>query len=251
MRRLLPAVVALLLLLVAGCGGSSHASTSDRVVVFAAASLTEPFQQMADVVERRRPDLDVVLSFGGSSSLAPQILSGAPADVFASANPDTMQIAVDGGAVADTPVHFATNRLQIAVPVGNPADVQTIEDLADPDLKLALCAPAVPCGSAAQRALKSAGVVAEPVTYEEDVKAVLSKVLLGEVDAGLVYRSDVLAAGGQVRGLDFDEAADAVNTYAAAPLAEAPNPKGARVFLEFVQSDRGREILSDAGFEVP
>ncbi|HET7326411.1 MAG TPA: molybdate ABC transporter substrate-binding protein [Nocardioidaceae bacterium] len=246
----LAAGLAAVLALATGCGGSSHASTTDEVVVFAAASLTEPFQRMADEVEAKHPGLDVTLSFGGSSSLAPQIVSGAPADVFASASPDTMQLAIDGGAVAEDPVLFAHNRLLIAVPVGNPAGIEKLADLADPDLKLALCAPEVPCGAAAQKALKSGDVVTEPVTFETDVKAVLSKVLLGEVDAGLVYRTDVLAADGQVVGLEFEESAEAVNYYAIAPLTEAPNPEGAQMFIEFVQSKRGRAILRDAGFGI-
>lgn len=250
MRRLAAAAVAVLLL-ATGCSATSQASTSHKVVVFAASSLTEPFEQMGEVLEARRPDLDVSFSFGGSSSLAPQIVSGAPADVFAAANPDTMQLAIAGGAVADDPVVFARNQLQIAVPVGNPGDVEKLEDLADPDLKLALCAPEVPCGAAAQKALQAGGVTTEPVTFETDVKAVLSKVLLGEVDAGLVYRSDVIAAGNQVVGIDFDESEEAVNDYVIAPLRDAPNPEGARVFLDLVRSDRGREILSDAGFDLP
>lgn len=250
MRRSVVAVAAAALLMT-GCGTGTQASTSDKVVVFAAASLTEPFERLAKEIEGNYPDLDVTFSFGGSSSLAPQIASGAPADVFAAASPDTMQMAIDGGEVTDVPAVFATNRLQIAVPVGNPAEVENLEDLADPDLKLALCAPEVPCGAAAQKALQAGDVVTEPVTFEEDVKAVLSKVLLGEVDAGLVYRSDVLAAGGQVEGIDFEESEEAVNQYVIAPLAEAPNPEGAQIFLDFVQSDRGRQILRDAGFELP
>lgn len=245
------AAVAAAVLMASGCAADAPARTPDRVAVFADSSLTEPFQQMATEIEADRPGLDIVLRFGGSTSLVPEVVSGDSADVFATANPDTMQLVVDRTAIADDPEVFARNRLQIAVPVGNAVGVEDLKDLADPELELALCAPEVPCGVAAQKALQSGSVVAEPDSFEEDVKAVLSKVLLGEADAGLIYRTDVLAAGGQVDGLDFAESERSIDDYTIAPLTKAPNPAGGRIFLDFVRSERGREILRRAGFDVP
>jgi molybdate transport system substrate-binding protein len=245
------AVLAVVSLLVAACGASeaddSSQGTTD-VVVFAAASLTESFEAMAEELEREHPDLEFTFSFGGSSSLAPQILSGAPAEVFAAASPETMQQVVDGGAVVGEPELFARNRLQIAIPPDNPAGVATLKDLTDPALTVAMCAPEVPCGAAAERAFEVAGVEPKPDTLEEDVKAVLAKVELGEVDAGLVYRTDVVAAGNNVTGIDFTEARQAVNDYQIVTLSDGD---GAEVFVDFVQSHRGHEILADAGFDLP
>ncbi|MPZ95649.1 MAG: molybdate ABC transporter substrate-binding protein [Propionibacteriales bacterium] len=248
--------LALLGALAAGCASEEEPADkageqSRQVVVFAAASLQESFEAIGTEVEADHPELLVTFSFGGSSALAPQIVSGAPADVFAAASPATMQQVVDKDAAAGEPVLFARNRLQIAVPPDNPADVDSLDDLADPDLKLARCAAEVPCGDAAERALAAASVEVEADTLEEDVKGVLSKVELGEVDAGLVYRTDVQAANGKVKGIDFPESGKAVNDYLIAPIADAPEPDGAAIFVEFVRSERGRKILSDAGFDVP
>jgi molybdate transport system substrate-binding protein len=171
--------------------------------------------------------------------------------VFASADPRTMRTVVDAGATAERPVVFAANRLQIAVPPDNPGSVRGLRDFSRAGLDLAVCAAQVPCGAAARRAFAAAGVEPRPDTLEQDVKAVLTKVELGEVDAGLVYRTDVQAAGRRVRGVEVPEAQQAVNRYLLAPLADAPNPPAASAFMRFVRSRAGEEVLAGAGFDLP
>lgn len=218
----------MLVLALAGC-----APTGQVVTVFAAASLTAAFEEIAGDFEAANPGVDVVLNFGGSASLANQIAEGAPADVFASAGAGEGEI-------------FATNVLEIAVPVGNPAGITRIEDLTNPDLAIAMCAPEVPCGAAGQRVFETLDLTAAPDTLEQDVKAVLTKVELGEVDAGLVYRTDVLAARGMVEGIEFAAAARAVSRYPIAALTE----QGA-AFVAWVLSGAGRAVLREAGFGAP
>lgn len=220
------------------------------LTVFAAASLTETFDALAAEFEAEHPQVEVVLNYGGSSSLATQITQGAPADVFAAANESTMQLVVDAGAASDAPT-FATNTLVLVTPPGNPAGVTGLADLADSDLAIALCDPVVPCGSAAQALLTNAGVTAVPDTLEDDVKAVLTKVELGEADAGLVYVTDAHAAGSTVEIVDVPEAQQVINRYPIAVLTGAPNPDAARAWVEFVLSDEGQAVLSDAGFLAP
>jgi molybdate transport system substrate-binding protein len=236
----------------AGCGGDSRADAREQgagtVTVFAAASLTEAFTQIAEDLEADEPGTTVVLSFGASSALAQQIVNGAPADVFAAASPATMDTVVDAGD-AEQPEVFARNTLQIAVPAGAP-DV-SLEDFADPQRTIALCAPQVPCGAAATRVFRTAGITPRPDTLEQDVKAALSKVRLGEVDAALVYRTDVLAAGDEVRGIDVPEAATAVNDYPVARVTSGPNAEGAARFVDRVLSEEGQRVLAEAGFERP
>jgi molybdate transport system substrate-binding protein len=220
------------------------------VTVFAAASLTETFDALATEFEQQHPNVDVVLNYGGSSGLATQITQGAPADVFAAANEPTMKTVIDAGDAAGSTV-FATNTLELVTPAGNPAGVTGLADLADPDLAIALCDPAVPCGSAAQALLEVAGVTAAPDTLEEDVKSVLTKVELGEADAGLVYVTDVKAAGDKVDGIEVPEAQDVINRYPIAVLASAPNLDAAQAWVDFILSDAGQGALADAGFVAP
>src|SRR5690606_34627954 len=158
---------------------------------------------------------------------------------------------VTDASLANTPATFARNRLQIAVPAGNPAGVGELKELAGPEVKVALCAEQVPCGAAAAKALDAAGVQVRPVTLEQDVRATLTKVELGEVDAALVYRTDVIASGGKVRGIDFPEADQAVNDYPIATLVKAPAGDAAQRFVDLVLSRRGRDVLAKAGFEIP
>ncbi|MFJ6673397.1 molybdate ABC transporter substrate-binding protein [Actinosynnema sp. NPDC091369] len=238
------------LLVVAGCGAPG-AGADGRVAVFAAASLTEVFTELAEDFEAAEPGVDVVLNFAGSSALAQQVGQGAPADVFASASSATMAQVVAAGATAAEPVTFARNRLEIAVPAGNPAGITGLADFADADAKIALCAEQVPCGAAARRAFEAAGVTPRPDTLEQDVKAVLTKVRLGEVDAALVYRTDVRSAGAEVEGIAFPGADGTVTDYPIAPLAKAGNAAGARKFVAHVRSDRGRAVLAAAGFDAP
>ncbi|OLF07880.1 molybdate ABC transporter substrate-binding protein [Actinophytocola xanthii] len=251
MRSTLPAAVPLLLAAALSACGSPEPAAGGEVVVFAAASLTETFTELGTRFEDANPGTTVTVSFGGSSGLATQIVEGAPVDVFASASPATMDQVVEADAVSGKPAVFARNALEIAVPAGNPGRVTGLADFGDEDRTIALCAEQVPCGAAARQALASAGVAAKPDTLEQDVRAVLTKVELGEVDAALVYHTDVLAAGDEVEGIALPESAAAVNDYLVATLAEAPNPDRAAAFVAFVRSEQGRSVLADAGFQAP
>lgn len=258
---LLGAVTAALALALGGCrndGGTSSPTSSagprqlsGDVTVLAAASLTEAFEELGAEFEAAHPEVSVRLSFAASSTLAAQVVAGVPADVFAAADAATMRQVTQAGAAATEPRVFARNALVIAVPAGNPAGVERLADLADESLTLAVCAVEVPCGAAAQRAFALAGIDPRPDTYEEDVKATLGKVALGEVDAGLVYRSDVRAAGGAVEAVPFPAVARVLNDYPIAVLAQAPNPAAARAFVARVRSPAGLAVLTDAGFRPP
>jgi len=226
---------------------------SGTLTVFAAASLTDVFTDLGERLEADNPDLEVRFTFAGSSALATQITQGAPADVFASANEDQMTVVTDADRADGEPAVFASNALEIAVPAGNPADVTGLADFAREELALAVCAPEVPCGAAAEDVFAAADVTARPDTLEEDVRAALTKVELGEVDAALVYATDVEAAGDSVEGIAFPEAEaeGAVNDYPVCVLADAPNADAARAFVELVLSDDGQAALAGAGFRAP
>ncbi|MBM7506071.1 molybdate ABC transporter substrate-binding protein [Agromyces aurantiacus] len=236
----------------AGSPATGDSSGSDQVslTVFAAASLTEAFDELAARFEERTPAVDVRLSFGGSSALAQQLVEGAPADVFAAAAEAPMQTLVDAGLVEE-PVVFATNTLELVVPAGDPAGVEGLADLARDELRIALCDPSVPCGAASDELLRAEGVEAAPDTLESDVKAVLTKVSLGEVDAALVYRTDVLAAGDAVEGIEVPAAASVVNRYPIAAVTGSAAADAAAAFVAFVTGDEGRQVLDGAGFGAP
>ncbi|MET9069885.1 molybdate ABC transporter substrate-binding protein [Streptosporangium sandarakinum] len=253
------ALPAVLVLGLSGCGsGGPDASASapaagagtKEVTVFAAASLTGTFTELGRAFEAAHPGTTVKFNFGSSATLAQQITQGAPVDVFAAASPATMKTVTDAS-LAGSPTTFARNKLQIAVPKDNPAKVDDLADLADAKVKVALCAEQVPCGAAAVRALDAAGLKVTPVTLEQDVKATLTKVELGEVDAALVYRTDVIAAAGKVTGIGFPEADKAVNDYPIATLAKAPAGDLAERFVDLVLSRQGKDVLTKAGFEAP
>ncbi|GAA2247217.1 molybdate ABC transporter substrate-binding protein [Kitasatospora cystarginea] len=268
-RTAIAAVAALALvtgLSACGSGGSSNASgggdsssassaspskVSGTITVFAAASLQGTFTDLGKKFEAAHPGTTVKFNFGGSSALAQSIVSGAPADVFAAASPATMKTVTDAKDAAGEPKVFVRNTLEIAVPKGNPKHIASLKDLAGSGLKVALCAKQVPCGSAALTALNAAGVSLTPVTQEQDVKAALTKVELGEVDASLVYRTDVRADAGKIDGVDFPEAAKAVNDYPIAALTKAPNAGGAASFVAYVQSAEAGQMLTAAGFQAP
>ena len=258
-RRVSRVAVAMSLALgaLAGCGGgdddagSGSKGVSGKVVVLAASSLTESFTALGKGFEAEHPGTTVSFSFAASSELATQIEQGAPADVFASASPATMAQVSDSGDKAGKPVTFVRNTLEIAVPAGNRAGVTGLADFAKKDLTIALCAPEVPCGAAADKVFAAAKVTPAPDTLEADVKATLAKVTLGEVDAALVYKTDVIAAGDKVEGIDFPEAADAVNDYPIAVLKDARKPATAQAFVDLVLSAGGQKVLSEAGFQLP
>jgi molybdate transport system substrate-binding protein len=230
---------------------SGAPGVTGTVTVFAAASLTESFTQIGKDFEAANPGSKVVFSFAGSSALATQINQGAPADVFAAASPATMKTVTDAGNGDGSPVVFVKNQLVIAVPKGNPKGIKGLSDLTKSGVKVALCAEQVPCGAAAKTALAAANVSITPVTLEQDVKAALSKVKLGEVDAALVYRTDAKAAPSDVDGIEFPESAGAINDYPIVVLKAAPNKPAATAFVAYVRSDKGKAVLNTAGFQAP
>lgn len=257
MRLATIAATGLVAVALAGCGnsgadgaGSGGNGLDGTVTVFAAASLTDAFDEIGAAFEDAHPGVTVEVSYAGSSSLRQQILDGAPADVFASADTSTMDQVVDAGA-ADGPETFATNRLQIAVPAGNEAGVDGLADLADDDLLIGLCAEEVPCGEFGRQALANAGVAPAVDTNEPDVRALLTKLEAGELDAGIVYVTDVASAGDEVEGIDIPDDVNVTATYPIATLADAPNPEAAEAFVDFVLSDAGQDILAAHGFGRP
>jgi molybdate transport system substrate-binding protein len=258
--RLLTGVALAAVLALSGCGDSTEPSTPSggassgpggSLTVLAAASLTESFNRIGKDFEAANPTVKVTFSYAGSSSLAQQITSGAPADVFAAASPATMKTVTDAGDATGQPTVFVKNQLVIAVAKGNPKGIKALADLTKPGLKVALCAEQVPCGAAAKKALSAATVKLTPVTLEQDVKSALSKVKLGEVDAALVYRTDAKAAASDVEGIEFPESAGAINDYPIVALKNAPNPAAAAAFVAFVQSEPELKVLTDAGFQKP
>lgn len=227
-----------------GCGGSS----SDDVTVFAASSLTEGFEQIARAFEGSTDD-EVALNLDGSARLATQIGQGAPANVFASADRQTMDGVVASVEPRRGPEVFALNELSIVVEPGNPAEITGLADLARDDLRVALADPAVPAGSYAAEALNRAGVDVEPSTLESNVRGVLTKVSLGEVDAGIVYATDAVAADGSVESVAIPPEHNVTAEYLIAVLEGAPG--AADAFAELVLGPEGRAILVEQGFRVP
>jgi len=218
--------------------------------VFAAASLKEAFTKIGTQFEAAHPGTKVVFNFGPSSGLATQINQGAPADVYASASTKTMSQVVDSGQ-ATSPSDFASNVMEIAVPVKNPAGITALSDLARSGVKVALCQAAVPCGATAAKVFTNAKLTVTPVTQEVDVKAVLTKVTLGEVDAGVVYVTDVRAAGAKVKGIEIPADVNASTKYPIATLTKAPNKATAQAFTDYVLSAEGASVLTAAGFAKP
>lgn len=237
----------------AGCGGGEDDRTAAdapraTITVFAAASLTESFTEIGRQFESSHR-ADVAFSFGASSSLAQQIANGAPADVLATADEQTMQRADDR--VARPVTLFAHNHLAIAVRRGNPKSIGSLADLARPGVILVLCAPEVPCGRFGAQALSRAGVDVRPRSLEPDVKGVVSKLSLGEADAGIVYVTDVRAAAGQVEEVAIPPAHNVVARYAIAPLRDSGRSESAKAFVQSVLSPSGRAVLDRAGFQAP
>jgi molybdate transport system substrate-binding protein len=242
-----------------GAGGASPASgsgsrptnaLSGSITVLAAASLTGSFTRLGRDFEAAHPGTRVTFGFGPSSGLARSITAGAPADVFASASQKYMD-AVTGAGLASGATAFAENVMEVAVPPANPAGITALADLARPGTTVALCQAQVPCGSVAAEVLARAGLTVTPVSQEVDVKAVLTKVQLGEVDAGVVYVTDVIAAGDKVRGVRIPADLNASTTYPIAALTKAPNPSLAKAFVDHVLSAEGQRVLAEAGFVSP
>jgi molybdate transport system substrate-binding protein len=236
-----------------GSGSGSGTDAAARTVtVFAAASLTGTFTGIAERFEAEHPGVTVVLTFAGSADLVSQVSQGAPADVVATADSATMSTLVDDGVVAaDDAAVFATNTLEIAVPPDNPAGIGSFADLAAPGLNLVVCALQVPCGAATETVAAAARVDLTPVSEENSVTDVLGKVTSGEADAGLVYVTDVRAAGKKVRGIEIAEATAAVNEYPIAPVTGSVQSRLAAEFSRFVLGEVGQAVLAEAGFGTP
>jgi len=232
-----------------GCSGSGRAT--DGVLVAAAASLTDAFTEIGDAFAVDRPDTPIRFTFAASSTLATQVLDGAPIDVLASADTTTMGRLVDAGATLDAPVVFARNRLAIAVSPGNPLGITGMIDIGDPGLVLVMCAPEAPCGRYAEEVLDTAGIAPIPDSFETNPRAVVTKVALGEADAGIVYATDVIAAGDTVSAVAIPNGSNVDAEYPIAVTADGPNPDAARAFVEFVLGPTGQAILEVHGFTAP
>ena len=271
MRRFALTIAALAVAAVAGCSSNSSSSSSaapsasgsssspaasssalpaGAITVFAASSLMGTFTELGKQFEAAHPGDTVKFSFGASSTLATQITDGAPADVFASAAPKNMDTVVSAGD-ASNPQDFAKNTAEIAVPPNNPANVTSVNDLAKSSVKVALCQPQVPCGVVAAGVFKNAGITVKPVTLQPDVKSVLTQVELGNVDAGVVYVTDVKAAGSKVKGVTIPANQNASTLYPIAAISSSKELAIAQAFVSYVLSPAGQAVLSAAGFEKP
>jgi len=253
------AAAASLALLLTGCGdttssadpagGASTDALSGEVAVSAAASLQGAFDKAISEFESAHPEVKITANYDGSSTLATQINGGAKVDVFASADEANMAKVTDPGLASD-PAIFAKNTLVVVTPSGNPGDVKTLQDLANPGLKVVLCAPEVPCGAASQTLLKNADVTVRPASLEQNVTAVLTKVQNDEADAGLVYKTDA-ATSDQVTSFTPEGADAVVNSYPIVVLKDAPNKAAAQAFVDFVTGSDGQAILASFGFDKP
>jgi molybdate transport system substrate-binding protein len=259
MRRFAVIAAGLVTVAVAGCSSSSSSSTpstrtsapaTGTITVFAAASLTETFTQLGKQFEAAHKGDTVKFSFGPSSGLEAQITSGAPADVFASASPTNMQGVVSAGD-ASNPQNFAKNIMEVAVPPGNPAKVASVNDLAKKSVKVALCQPQVPCGKVAAEVFKNVGITVQPVTLQPDVKSVLAQVETDNVDAGMVYVTDVMAAGSKVKGVTIPASENASTLYPIATITSSNHRSIAQAFVDYVLSPAGQQVLAASGFEKP
>ena len=229
----------------------ARAAVTGDVTVFAAASLTAAYTEIGDAFMTEYPDSRVTFNFAASSDLVTQINEGAPADVFASADQANMTKLTDAGGAAGEPQVFATNSLQIIVEPGNPKGITGVADLAKSDVIYVTCAPEVPIGKYAAQVLTSAGVTATPASLEENVKGIVTKVTLGEADAGIVYKTDVIAAGDKAEGVEIPADINVTATYPVVATKHAPNAEGAQAFVDFVVGEQGQKILASYGFTAP
>jgi molybdate transport system substrate-binding protein len=242
-------------LALSGCSSdedtASEPGSGATLRVLAASSLTESFDELAEQFEADNPGTTVNISYGSSSTLATQVIDGAPADVLATASPGSMAPVSDDGLTEGQPEVFATNSAAIAAPTDNPANLATLDDLAGDEVKVAVCVDTAPCGSVASDLFAEADLDVTPVTQEVDVKSVLAKVTTGEVDAGVVYQTDILAAGDNVYEVEIPAGISVTTDYLIATLAEAPELDLAQEFAALVTSAEGQAVLTKAGFQVP
>jgi molybdate transport system substrate-binding protein len=232
-------------------GATTSQGVEGDITVFAAASLTESFTAVGEAFTEANPDAEATFSFDASSTIVTQITHGAPADVFASADLANMAKLTDADLTGSEPVIFATNELTIVVAPGNPNGIAGVADLADPDLKVVICAAEVPCGRYAAEIFTNADVTVTPVSFEQNVRGVITKVTAGEADAGIVYVTDVTAAGDAA---DMVDIADDINVGAEYPIATVKDSGDADVaeaFIAFLVGPEGQAILGEYGFGTP
>ncbi|WP_209326135.1 molybdate ABC transporter substrate-binding protein [Brevibacterium renqingii] len=250
MKRTLTGLCIVAALTLSACSSGSDQAESDEpseITVFAAASLTEVFEDIADEFEKAEPDAPTVkFSFAGSSDLVSQISEGAPADVIATADETTMDTLAGDELLTGKPVTFASNTLTLAVAEGNPRTIASSQDFAGHDL--VVCAPQVPCGAATQKWAELNDVELDPVSEENSVTDVLGKVGAGQADAGIVYVTDIARADDKVDKVDLDGADKVVNKYPAAAVRASENQEQAEAFVDFLGSDTAQKLLRDAGF---
>ena len=240
----------------AGCGstasnpgtGSSSSSLSGTVTVFAAASLTDSFRALGAAFQAAHSGVSIRFNFAGTPTLVTQIEQGAQADVFASADTTNMDKLKTDGFTSGTPEVFAHNKLEIVVAAGNPKGITRLADLAKPGVIYITEAPTVPAGKYSLQALAKAGMNVTPRSQEADVKSVVSKIELGEADAGIVYTTDVKAAGPTVQGIPIPESANVVATYPLVEVKGSTNSAAAGAFIDFVRSRSGQSKLESFGF---
>lgn len=244
-------------------GSSTSPPVTGRVTVFAAASLADVFKAIGEAFTRAHRGATVEFNFASSSALATQLEQAAPGDVFASADATQMQRLVDKGVIARAPEAFARNEPVIIVPAANRAGVNAAADLARPGVKVILAAPDVPIGSYARQVIERLAadpsygasyrerVLGNVVSYEANVRAVLTKIELDEADAGVVYRTDALVSGARVRTIELPESVNVVAVYPIGVVEGARNEPAARAFAEFVRGPEGQRLLRAAGFDAP
>ncbi|WP_104083233.1 molybdate ABC transporter substrate-binding protein [Cryobacterium sp. Y11] len=258
------AVLAAVAVVLTGCAPSNSADAGatnagaptasglepQTLSVYAAASLSGPFDELATLLEQQNPALDVQISYDGSSTLATQIAAGAPADVFASADQKNLQPLADSGLVGPGRL-FAGNTLRIAVAPGNPLQIEALKDLTRPGVITVLCAVLVPCGAASATLLANAGVTLTPASEEQNVTAVVTKIAGGEADAGLVYATDVAANPGRIEGVTPAGADAVVGHYPISVVADSEHAAAAQAFVDLVLSPAGQSVLAAHGFLAP
>ena len=233
------------------CSSGSNSAGQKDLKVFAASSLTEVLPELADAFDAEHPEAKITFSFGSSSDLATQVLEGAPVDIFVSADDSNMQKVVEGGEAVSVPTTFASNTFEIIVAKGNPFGIASVADLANPDLIVINCVETAPCGKGAVAILDNAGIKVTPKSYEEKVKGVVTKVTSGEADAGIVFVTDVLAAGDTASGVEIPADINVLSNYLMVVTKSSSHYELAQAFIDFIAGNAGQTILARFGFLAP